>query len=193
MSRAPRPGAPRGSLAWRARVSEGVRLAQERQRARERVLPADLRAALQSGAVRPSLRAWVELEADALLAYEAALDGAQLAPWKWHALHSAARLGVVESELSLRFAQAPDPELATKIASVAAQRSRLLERVGIDRAERPVPDARTYAAQREAEKREAATSGAPAEHPEAEAPTDHDRPGASRTAARPGEQEDRSA
>lgn len=161
MSRKRRPGAPYGSAAWRARIGAGVCRAQEVQREPERVLPRDLAAAWRSAAVRPALRAWVEDAADALAAWINALGGEhRVTPQRWALLQSAARLGVVESELSLAFMQNPDPELASRIATVAGQRARLLERVGLDRAEREVPALQEYLRQREREKAEDAAQAA---------------------------------
>jgi len=123
-------------------VAEGRRRAGEarrRERAyrREllRVAPSDL-LALASGdfdAVRPELMPLVEAGADEAAALLLALGGTQNAsPQRTIAAQDFGRLGAVLRGLLLRWAQTNDPEVASRIATIASARRGLLALVGLD-------------------------------------------------------------
>jgi len=168
MARTPKPGAPKGSPAWRERISAGLRRYQARQRALARVLPTDLAAAERSGSVRPDLRHAVGEAATELCAWVEALGGENaVSAQRRSLLQSAARLGVAERAITLRLLQTADTELASRLATVATSRRALLAAVGLDE-QRHEMSLSEYLAQRTQEQAQERGNGSPPAQPPAE-------------------------
>src|SRR5690606_35930355 len=136
----------------RRRLSLGVRRAAERKRAareaeeaaaraRAAVLPADLRAIEAGHPVREELQPLVRAAADELVALLDHLGGPDRVTFARQALaQSVVRLGIAERGLALRYVHTADPEVASRIATIAAQRRALLVSLGLDRVAREVED-----------------------------------------------------
>lgn len=170
MSRAPRPGAPIGSPEWRRRVSEGVRRSRDRRRQAARVRPQDLARLRESGTVPERISGFLEsaeVEAEALLE---ALGGPDaVSPQRRALVEDAARVGLVLRAELARYVQTADPDAASRVGSLASARRASLVALGLDRAERTVPDLRTYLAERAREAPQNGAHGADAGDPEPKA------------------------
>jgi hypothetical protein len=136
MARRPKPGAPKGSPAWRERVRRGVLFANELARHRSTVLPVHLRQ-LAAGDVPEVLR---PLVADAAAEHFELLDavgGESASPQRRALVADAVSLGLLGHALLIVATSSIDREAAATAGSLLGQRARILGMIGLDRA---VPD-----------------------------------------------------
>ena len=161
MSRSPRPGAPRSSPEWRARVSAGLRRYYERRRYVAKVVPSDLAAIRTSGQVPAHLAPFLEaahVEAEALIE---ALGGPDaLSPQRCALVHDVARVGLVMRAELARYVQSGEGDSAARVGTLAGQRRATLQALGLDRVTREL-DLESYLRKHAAEKaRQAGPDGA---------------------------------
>jgi hypothetical protein len=135
----PRPGAKRGSEEWRRRVSDGARRAASRRRSSARIRPRDLdrlrRDAQVAAAVRPLLR----VAEDETIAVIEDLGGEDCVSAQQRALvDDLAWLGLVLRTMMWIFVTRPDPDLASRIATLASARRANLVALGLERHRREV-------------------------------------------------------
>ncbi len=141
------------SAEWRARISHGVRAANERRRARERVSPTDLTALSRPGApVRPELRGLVDAAGSELEELVGALGGREAdTPQRLLLVHDCARLSVLIGALFVRWAQTQDEETATRLGTLIGARRAQLRELGLERHEKTL-DLQSYLAARARER-----------------------------------------
>jgi len=77
-----------------------------------------------------------------------ATGGDDASPQRKALVRSAMRLELSEAAISLRFRQTADPELASRLSSVATAKRAILRDLGLERAAQPVPSLQAFMAQR---------------------------------------------
>lgn len=130
--------------------------------ARERVTPADLRALSRPGGpTRPEFRPLLELAAIETETLLEALGGAdRVSPQRRVLLDDFVRVGLPMKGLLAKYAQTGDPEIASRIGTLASVRRSMLVAIGLDE-RREELDLRGYMAKRAADaQREAASNRA---------------------------------
>lgn len=129
----------------RRRIAHGVRRANERRAQAARLYASDARDLANGARVRPELRPFLAAGAEETAAVVEALGGPDaLTPQRRLLADDLGRLGALLRALVALFAQDPDPEVASRVATLAGARRQNLAALGLDRAEREVPDLRTY-------------------------------------------------
>lgn len=142
----------------RARISRGLKRFYARKRAVSLVTPRDLRLT-DKGLVAPSLRpALLAAEAECADVLEALGGADHVSPQRRVIVEDLARVGVALRGTLAAYVRTSDPELASKIGSLASVRRALLTALGLERREREI-DLKAYVAQRAAENCPGATNG----------------------------------
>jgi hypothetical protein len=154
MPRSRKPGAKYRSPEWRGRISSGLRVMHERRRQAATVLPSDLVRWTRRGSVRKELAGLLEVHAGEMADIGNALGGlGTLSPQRQALLRDWCRLGVAVSLVAGRMLSKPDTaeagELASRLATLATARARILSLVGLDE-RREELDLPAYIAQRAA-------------------------------------------
>jgi hypothetical protein len=154
-----------GSPEWRRRVSEGTRYGLAKRRQLAIVLPADLAYLRDSGTVAESLRPFfdfAQIEAASLtLAYEGEAGTPSyrpLSPQRKALLGDVLWAGVFMRGQFARYSQTEDADAGSRGITAMARRSAILEKLGLDPAEREVPTLHDYLEAKAAEKRAHATN-----------------------------------
>ena len=133
----------------KARITRGLHRFHERRRAAQRVVPADLRALETPGApIRAELRPYAQaaaLEVEAIIAAKGGPD--QVTAIEQLLAEDAGRLGLPLRGLVLAYGQTGDPELASRIATVANARRAIFGLLGLEERRTEV-DLHEYLAQR---------------------------------------------
>ena len=135
--------------------SESVKRSWELRRALWRVSPGELVALQKQGTVSESLKGCAALAQEEALALTAALGGVErVSEQRLILIQDTARLGLVLRAVIARFLQgAGDPELASRVASIAGARRASLQALGLERVAKDAPDLATYIAHRSAQDR----------------------------------------
>lgn len=171
----------------RARISHGLRRYYDRKRREAEVKPQDLTRLRASGTVPVRLVGFLEgaeVEAERLLE---ALGGPDRAsPQRRALVEDVARLGLVLRAELARYVQAGDSDAAARVGTLANARRASLVALGLDRAAKPVPDLRTYLAEKAREKPPTSANGG---DPDPEPAPAGERPTAAHTAPDPSEEE----
>ena len=167
----------------RARISRGLKRYYERKRAVSLVTPKDLRLT-DKGVVAPSLRpALLAAEAECADVLEALGGADHVSPQRRVIVEDLARVGVALRGTLAAYVRTEDPELASKVGSLASVRRALLTAIGLERREKEL-DLQSYLTQRTAENRSGATNGGESDESPADAMID--APAATEGGARPG-------
>jgi hypothetical protein len=118
-----------------------------------RVAPSELFELEKSGTVSDSLRPYAAQAIEEADGFARALGGVDvLSEQRLALIQDTARVGLVMRAVVARFLQGDgDPELASKIGTLASTRRSLLSTLGLDRMEREVPDLRAYLEQHDQE------------------------------------------
>ena len=149
-----RKGIPR-SAEDRAEISHGVRRYLKRKRdedERAKPLPHDVRAYEQFGLIRGDHRAIKALHDAEHLEIRDAVGEAKLTPQRQALLRDHHRLGIVGSPVLGVYLRDPEQtDLASRLATIAGTRAKLLQLVGIERAQKDVPDLQTRRCERASE------------------------------------------
>ncbi len=137
------------SAEHRRRIGRGVKRFHERKREearRRQPLPRDLELWEAKGVVRPELHAVVNAARGEMLEVLDALGGEnEVSPQRLALLREFVRLGVAGQLLMGLLLRDPDQSgLASRLATVASTRAKLLNLCGLDRATQDVPDLRQY-------------------------------------------------
>ena len=139
----------------RTRVSRGLRRYHARkaaERRRRTPLPRDVRMYAEEGVVRPDHAEIVEFHNEEYLGIREAMGEAALTPQREALLRDYHRLGVVSSlVLGVYLRDPSQADLASRLATLATARAKLLGMVGLDRQPRDVRDLRDYIAEKESE------------------------------------------
>jgi len=133
----------------RERIGAGIRRFHQRKREeakRRHPLPRDLELWQERGVLRDELHPLIAAAEHEGLAVLEARGGADVvSPQVISMVRSHTRLGVAEEILTGLLLRNPDePDLASRLATVATARARILQLVGLDRVQRDVPDLRSY-------------------------------------------------
>jgi len=127
----------------RARISHGLKRYYERKRKLATVTPRDLRLE-RKGLVAPSLRpALLAAEAECADVLEALGGADHVSPQRRVIVEDLARVGVALRGTLAAYVRTEDPELASKVGSLASVRRALLTALGLDRVCREI-DLATY-------------------------------------------------
>ena len=140
--------ARKGSPEWRERVSRGVKRGQHRRRERLRARPRDLDRLRSEGLVTESLRPLVAVaEEEAVEIFEALGGADRVTPQKRIIIEDLCAVGIALRGTLALFLQSNDPELASRIATLAGARRASLVALGLERLEKEI-DLKTYLVQR---------------------------------------------
>ena len=164
--------------------SESVRRWWQHRRALLRVSPGELVELQRTGVVSESLKPYAALAQEEALALENALGGeGEVSEQRLLLIQDIGRLGLMLRAVVARFLQGDgDPELASRVASLASARRASLALLGLDRVAREL-DLAAYLEQA-AENRSGATNGGESDESPADAMID--APAATEGGARPG-------
>ena len=145
--------------------SESVRRSWELRRALWEVSPSEIREAQRGGVVSESLKRHAQDAQVEALSLTAALGGVErISEQRLILIQDTARLGLVLRAVIARFLQGDgDPELASRVASIAGARRASLQALGLERAPQDVPSLDTYLRERDAaqDRREGTNVGEP--------------------------------
>jgi len=134
----------------KARISHGLKRYYERKRKIEAVTPRDLRLE-RRGLVTPALRpALLAAEAECADILEALGGVDHVTPQRRAIVEDLARVGVALRGTLAAYLRSEDPDLASKVGSLASVRRTLLTAIGLERLEKEVPDLSTYLRERDA-------------------------------------------
>lgn len=138
MARSPRPGPRTGTPEWRERRLQGIDRWKQRRREMARVAPSELLELEKTGTVSPSLKPYAVQTIEEADALALALGGAEhVSPQRLVLIQDCARVGLVMRAVLARFLQGDgDPELASKVATMASTRRALLSALGLERVEK---------------------------------------------------------
>ena len=152
MPRSPRPGPRTGSPEWRRRISAGLRHWNAVRREMARVAPSELLELEKTGTVSPSLRPYAVQAIEEADGLAQALGGVEnVSPQRLALIQDATRVGLVMRAVLARFLQGDgDPELASKVATMASTRRALLSALGLERVQKEL-DLHTYIASKASE------------------------------------------
>ena len=168
MPRSSRPGPEARSPEWRHRISKGLVRWHARRREMSLVAPSELLELERAGTVSPSLKPYAAQaieEADELARALGGVD--DLSPQRLVLIQDAARVGLVLRAMVARFMQGEgDPELASKVSTMASTRRSLLTALGLEREAKEL-DLAGYLAAKSAENRPHGTNGGGADQHEA--------------------------
>ena len=140
--------AKKTSPEWRERVSRGVKRGQQRRRERLRARPRDLDRLRSEGLVSPALRPIVSIaEVEAAEIFEGLGGTDRVTPQKRIIIEDLCGVGIALRATLALFLQSNDPELASRIATLAGARRASLVALGLERLEKEI-DLKTYLAQR---------------------------------------------
>lgn len=156
-----KPGAPIGSEEWRRRVSEGTRWALAKRRQLAQVAPSELAELERTGSVSDSLRPYAAQAIEEADAFAHGLGGIDaISAQRLALIQDASRVGLVLRAVVARFLQGEgDPELASKVGSLASTRRSLLTALGLERLEKEV-DLTDYLERKATEDRSSETNAA---------------------------------
>jgi hypothetical protein len=136
--------ARRGTAEWRDRVREGKRRRDVETAARARVAPRDLRRLERNGTVAGSLRPLVPLAREEAYQLTEALGGPDaVSPQRRVLIDDLTAVGIVLRATLALFLQNGDPELASKVGTLAGARRASLQALGLDRVAKEI-DLRDY-------------------------------------------------
>lgn len=171
------------SLEHRERISRGVRRAHERKRQGAKLRPRDLERLEKEGVVVPALAPIVAIGKAEGRELMLALGGEdQVSPQKRILVEDLVACGIGLRGVLQLFVQSHDPELASRIASLAGARRQILSLLGLDRFERTLDVTRGITVEWSSEDGSAATrpeSGTGAVHsPSPSVPGSHSSGGA---------------
>jgi hypothetical protein len=134
-----RPGAKRGSLEHRARISHGLRRYHELRREAAKLRPRDLDRLRSSGTVIPALRPLLDLadlDAQEIMTALGGLD--DVSPMRRQLVEDVIALGIAMRATTAAYLQTGDGELASRLATLANARRQNLVTLGLEHTEREI-------------------------------------------------------
>ena len=140
-----------GTPEWHRRVTEGTRRGKERRRERLCSRPRDLERLRRDGFVAESLRPIVEIAEEEAGEIMRALGGVDsVTAQKRILIEDLCAVGIALRGTLALYLQEPDPELGSRLSTMASTRRSSLALLGLERFEREI-DLSSYLAQKSAE------------------------------------------
>lgn len=126
--------AERGSREWRERVSRGAKRGLHRRRESKRARPRDLERLRRSGTVAEGLRPIAAIaEAEALEITEALGGTVHVTPQQRILIEDLCAVGIALRGTLALYLQEPDPELGSRLSTMASTRRASLALLGLSR------------------------------------------------------------